>query len=450
MTSNLKQSQSQRQQISPRQILTSKLLQINRLAIEQRIYQEVENNPFLDVIDLDEENLSLDEQEETEEFDVEDFFPNHDNYVPIDTTKKSADIFTFLPNEKTQADFLLEQLQDFDLGEDANRIAEQIVYNLDKNGYFTMHPEVIAGNTNTDKNLVFHVLKIIQKLEPPGIAARNLKECLVIQAGRAGENGVANFIEKHFENFANRRFESIYEQGVTKAQIQQYSEIISQFNPQPGEDNTNPATNQVLPDLLLEITAQGVKISVLSGKIPNLQMNPVYISMMKSLKNMDPKSKSFLKEKFVSATQFIQSLVERKQTIIRVSEAIIKKQKKFIETDGKTIESLTMSEIADDIEMDLSTISRAVNGKYIQTPFGVFELRSFFTTHKVHENSEITNVMVKEQIQKIVGAENHSRTHTDEKISEMLSKKGFKIARRTVAKYREILGILPSRFRRKL
>lgn len=450
MMSKLKQSQSQKQRISPRQILTSKLLQINRLAIEQRIYQEMEKNPFLDSVEQEEEDVNPDEQENTEEFDIEDFFPNYDDSFPASSTQKSTDMFTFVPNEKTQADSLFEQLRDYNLDETMHQIAEQIVYNLDKNGYFVMHPEVIAGNISTDKHLVLRVLKIIQKLDPPGIAARDLKECLLIQAKRAEKPQVYDFIKEHFDNFANRRFESIYEQGITKEQIQQYSDVISHFNPRPGEDSTNPATNQVLPDLLLEISSQRNKITTLSDKIPNLQINPVYLNMMQSLKKMDPNSKSFLKEKFISATQFIQSLAERKQTIVRVAEAIIKKQKKFIETDGKTIEPLTMSEIANDIEMDLSTVSRAVNGKFIQTPFGVFELRAFFTTHKIHENSEATNAMVKEQIKILVDSENSSHPHTDEKISKLLSKKSLKVARRTVAKYREILGILPSRFRRKL
>jgi len=447
MMTNLKQIQQQKQWLSPQQILTSKLLQMNRQAIEQRIYQELENNVLLDFAESEEEVQTEVQNVDNVELDLDNTDDN-EFYTPSQVRETPDEINFPTPEELTQVDLLINQAIEYGFSDVDMEIATQIIYNLDERGYLTIHLGVIAGNLETSESEVLRVLQIIQSFVPSGIAARDLKECLMIQARKNHDIALVEFLENHFDDFGKRKFQPMIDAGIEEKKIKEFSEKITQFNPHPGDGSLHVKMNQVIPDLTLDVLSNGFRILSRSMWRRKIDVSPTYVTMLKNSETLDKKTKQFLQDKFQKASDFLLSLEERRSTIERVADAIFQKQHQFIRTAGKEIVPLKMKEIADMVQVDLSTVSRAVNGKFIQTPFGTFELRSFFGVHKVNEKSEHTDVKVKQKIQDIIQNEDAKSPFTDEKIVNILLSMGIKIARRTVSKYRETLGILPARLRR--
>ena len=481
---NLKLSQNQK--LSPQQIQYQKLLQLNTLALEQRIKTELELNPMLEETTLenfelkqetnDKSDDALDDfegenQANTEEFEPEDFM----NQGDIDETRlnKSYEEEPSRPLPKDKESLnerLLDQLYMQKLPERDIILGENIIASIAKNGYFKQDLNKLVE----DLELFDHykisyeeaekVLHIIQNFDPPGIAARDLRECLLIQLRAASYDPYYSYLaekmlEDHFEDFKNKRFDAIQKNlMVSKETLRSVLEIIQKLNPKPGEGNImSEEANQISPDFIIEREGDNFIVSLNDRSMPSVTISKTYLQMLnankrkRKISKQEKEAHKFLREKFESAKWFIFSIQQRRETLMKIMRAILEKQYEFFEIGPKALKPMIYKDIADEIMMDISTISRVVNGKYVQSPVGIHELKYFFSEGLATDSgNEISNKHIKELIKDIIENEDKKSPFSDDKIAKMLIEKGIHIARRTVAKYREQLKIPVARLRKEL
>lgn len=471
----LSQKLSLEQKLSPQQILVSTLLQLPALNLEQRIKQELEVNPVLEeVLELEEleplaETLEdQDEQtdaeediseklEKEEDIDWDKIEHDEDSYeikLPRDPNIEDyepQDSIHFTPQEK-----LLEQLSFVTESEKEAEIASYIIWNIRDDGYLDeqMNLETIAHIHDSTVDLVEDILKKVQRLEPKGMASRNLRECLMLQLEDT-YTPIAllayDILRFSFEEFTNKKFEkiaSIVEADL--ADVKQALALIEKLNPKPGEGFFNQKTNYIIPDFLVERKEGSFLVTLNDWNTPTLNISPKYLEIAKN-GSRDKKAKSFIKKKVEAARWFISSIEQRKITMMKVMNAIVEKQTPFFDKGPHAIKPMIMKEIAEIIEMDISTVSRVVNGKYVQTEYGVYELRSFFTERmETTDGEEVSTRVIKEKINEICSNENKQKPLSDDMLSKHLKAFGYTVARRTVAKYREQLGIPVARLRREI
>lgn len=487
---SLQQRLSLQQKLSPQQIQYQKLLQLNTLALEQRIKTELELNPILEET-LDEE-LDLEQLEDSEEpnekeneendeeynskddeFDVEDFMNEADNDFEIERINRSRDddkIQPIAPQRKTLREALVDQLTMLDLSEEETILGENIIGSLDKDGYFKTDMDKIVNELKLFEHIEVtleqaeKVLKRIQTLEPIGIGSRNLQECLLIQIRNSSFDPYYAYIaekilSEHFEDFANRRFDAIQKNlNLSKETLRTAIDIIQKLNPKPGEGNIDSEEmNQITPDFLIEKVEDNYIVTLNDKSVPSVTVSKTYLEMLDSNKRKrkiserDKETHKFLREKFESAKWFIASLQQRRHTLMKIMQTILEKQFEFFESGPKFLKPMIYKDIADEIGMDISTISRVVNGKYVQSPQGIHELKYFFSEGlSTDSGDEISNKHIKELIKEICDNEPKDNPHSDDKIASILQEKGIHIARRTVAKYREQLKIPVARLRKEL
>jgi RNA polymerase sigma-54 factor len=487
---SLQQRLSLQQKLSPQQIQYQKLLQLNTLALEQRIKTELELNPILEET-LDEE-LDLEQLEDSEEpnekeneendeeynskddeFDVEDFMNEADNDFEIERINRSRDddkIQPIAPQRKTLREALVDQLTMLDLSEEETILGENIIGSLDKDGYFKTDMDKIVNELKLFEHIEVtleqaeKVLKKIQTLEPIGIGSRNLQECLLIQIRNSSFDPYYAYIaekilSEHFEDFANRRFDAIQKNlNLSKETLRTAIDIIQKLNPKPGEGNIDSEEmNQITPDFLIEKVEDNYIVTLNDKSVPSVTVSKTYLEMLDSNKRKrkiserDKETHKFLREKFESAKWFIASLQQRRHTLMKIMQTILEKQFEFFESGPKFLKPMIYKDIADEIGMDISTISRVVNGKYVQSPQGIHELKYFFSEGlSTDSGDEISNKHIKELIKEICDNEPKDNPHSDDKIASILQEKGIHIARRTVAKYREQLKIPVARLRKEL
>jgi len=481
---NLKLSQNQK--LSPQQIQYQKLLQLNTLALEQRIKTELELNPMLEETTLenfelkqetnDKSDDALDDfegenQANTEEFEPEDFM----NQGDIDETRlnKSYEEEPSRPLPKDKESLnerLLDQLYMQKLPERDIILGENIIASIRKDGYFKQDLNKLVE----DLELFDHykisyeeaekVLHIIQNFDPPGIAARDLRECLLIQLRAASYDPYYSYLaekmlEDHFEDFKNKRFDAIQKNlMVSKETLRSVLEIIQKLNPKPGEGNImSEEANQISPDFIIEREGDNFIVSLNDRSMPSVTISKTYLQMLnankrkRKISKQEKEAHKFLREKFESAKWFIFSIQQRRETLMKIMRAILEKQYEFFEIGPKALKPMIYKDIADEIMMDISTISRVVNGKYVQSPVGIHELKYFFSEGLATDSgNEISNKHIKELIKDIIENEDKKSPFSDDKIAKMLIEKGIHIARRTVAKYREQLKIPVARLRKEL
>jgi len=467
-----------RQTLSPQQILLSSLLQLPIVALEQKIKTEIEQNPVLELEDditeeLDQENLEKEladreqdvdgekdaEEEvgdtEADEIDWDEILNDPDGFEPQYNQYSGQKEHVDLPNPDrlTLTDHLIDQINLLQFNDLEHEIAEQIIYNIDDVGYLGTDLEVIAANISTTVEKVEEILYEIQRLEPPGIGSRNLRECLLIQLEDKPEATIAyDIVDNYFDDFANKRFNKIEQKaGYTKEQIKEAQQIIERLNPKPGEGLIDPETNYIVPDLIVERIDGEFVISLNDGNVPKLQLSNYYMTLYKKgKKSGDKETRNFLKKKIDSARWFINSIHQRRTTMLRVMRAIVEKQYDFFDKGKEHLKPMILKDIADEVEMDISTISRVTNGKYVQTDRGVYELKYFFTESIKTDDGEVSNRVIKDKIKEIVNEENKQKPLSDSKIAKILKDAGYTIARRTVAKYREQQNIPVARLRREI
>jgi RNA polymerase sigma-54 factor len=443
----LKQRQSLRQTLSPQQVIQASILQLNVSNLEQKILDELESNPVLDQAETqDDEEVINSENEEV------DFEEDPDEYEPANIYDNTRKENRELP-VREQLDFaegLVRQLDNFNLSDLERAIAEDILWNLDENGYLAVDPILIADRYDRKEEEVKHVQDKLQQLEPPGIAAKDLQDCLLIQL--KGEDTLAyQIVSKYFDDFANHRYDRLQKYlDISKDSLVEVIEEISNLNPRPGDGKIGIGTETVIPDLLAVQQDRKWVVIINDSWIPELNLSNEYVTMLNQ-KDLPGETQKYLKEKFDSASWFIHAIEQRRHTLTAVMEAIIKRQKGFFKGEIELLVPMKLQDIADDIDMDISTISRSTRGKYVDTPYGIFELKSFFTEgYKLESGEEVSTKAIKDLLKKLIDDEDKSFPLTDTDLANQLKDGGFPVARRTVAKYREQLHLSVARLRREL
>lgn len=468
---------------SPQQVLLSSLLQLPTLSLEQRIKTELEQNPLLEE-EMNQEEEVNDEQEALEEMSLiqkeikgsndsepekePDDSSSEENDIDWDTILNDEDNFEVkIPkdnsaevferpevSQSTLTDTLMNQLNMCRLSEKQYMIGEYIIWNINTIGYLGTSVDSIAENLDVSIDEVEEVLKVIQFFEPVGIGARDLQECLIVQLQDLEEpNELAlQILINHFDDFKNKRFEKMLKKmAITTEELKEAIDEIKKLNPKPGEGYLSYNENYVVPDLIVEKVDGKFEVELLDWNIPNLRINNSYKKLLLDKKNTSKETKDYIKQRLESARWLINSIHQRRITIKKVMEAIVEKQYDFFDKGPHSIKPMILKDIADEISMDISTVSRVTNGKYVQTDWGVFELKYFFSEKIVQvDGGEVSNKKIKNRIKVIIESENPKKPLNDQKIADMLRKEGFNVARRTVAKYREQMMIPVSRLRRKI
>ena len=481
---SLHQKLSLQQKLSPQQIQYQKLLQLNTLALEQRIKTELELNPILEETLEEEIELSQDQKEESpedqteeievdssEEFDVEDFM--NDGDLDNDRMNKSPDDEDnrpIAPSKISQSERLIDQLHVLDLPEDQITLGEVIISSLSEDGYFREDLSKIVEDLKLFEHVEVSmedaekVLGLIQTLDPIGIAARDLQECLLIQIRNSSYDPYYSYLaekilSENYKDFVNKRFDAIQtKMDLTRETLKSTLDLIHKLNPKPGAGTVDSdEANQVTPDFIIEKVDDNYIITLNDKSVPSVTISTTYLEMIQSKKRKrkisqrERETHQFLREKFESAKWFIASIQQRRETLMKIMRSIFEKQYQFFENGPKFLKPMIYKDIADEIMMDISTISRVVNGKYVQSPMGIHELKYFFSEGlSTDTGSEVSNKHIRVLIKEICESEPKNKPYSDEKIAKILVDKGIHIARRTVAKYREQLQIPVARLRKEL
>lgn len=466
----LSQKLSMQLKQSPQQVLLSSLLQLPVLNLEQRISLELEQNPLLE-LDLEEELEQDTESEEpsAEKEEIDEEVPEAgEEEIDWEEILNDQDSFEFhIPREKnvetferpevykeSLADHLMSQLHMTELPPEDIMIGEYIIWNINSVGYLGSSVEMIAENLQEDAEKIESILAIIERFEPVGIGARNLQECLLIQLyEQKPQHKIAiQIIRDYFEDFKNKRFEKLTKQiDIGLEEIKEAIEHITKLNPKPGEGYISLVDNYIIPDIEIRKEDGEFKILMNEWNVPNLRINNEYRKMMLDRKKTSKETRDYIKNRLESARWLINSIHQRRATILRVMETIIEKQMNFFEDGPEYLKPMILKDIAEEIGMDISTVSRVTNGKYVQTEWGVFELKYFFSEKiKSDEGEDVSNKIIKNLIKEIIDDEPPKKPYNDLKIAGILKTRGYNVARRTVAKYREQMMIPVSRLRRKI
>jgi len=453
------QKLSQELRLTPQQILQSTILQLTNLALEARVIQELEQNPVLEEEEPEEHLAELEEeqnpdQNKEQEIDWEELLPQNDDYQPKEEYDRSKEEYRPVQvSPRGLVDHLFDQLKLMNLKPDEQQIAIEIIWNIDERGYLTTPLENIAYSFSTTTEQVERILKLVQQMDPAGIGARNLQECLLIQLQQLKDSGDARLIIRdYFDDFANRRFPQIMKSlGWNRERIQRVQELVLRLNPRPGSTLSAPDPNYVVPDLIVEKVGNDFIIEINDSRIPELRINSGYLQMISNDKKLDQDTKNYLRKKIDTAKWFIQSIYQRRITMIKVMKAIINWQRDFFEDPRNPLKPLILKDIAEDVKMDISTISRVTNGKYVQLNSGIYELKYFFNEGIMDESGEeVSTRIIKDKLKEIITKENKQKPYSDDYLATLLKREGYPIARRTVAKYREQLKIPVARLRRNI
>ena len=455
----ISQNLSLKQQLSPQQVLQASLLQLNLPLLEQRILQELETNPALEMMDLPDEVENEEileeklESEEEIEFDWEELLGVNDDFeYPKTQVKKDEGLEIPLISQETMSEQVLKQVQDCNVDKKSLRIAEEVLGNLDEQGYLTIEPMLISDRMHVEEQEVLDVMHLIQRLDPPGLASINIQDCLLAQAEVWDENNEAIIILRdYFDDLVNHRYEKIMDGiGCSKDVLNEAMEFIARLNPSPRDDSTLSKQNIVVPDLTVEDRDGKFHVIVQDGTLPEIRVSKAYINMLSDHKD-EKDVRSFVKKKLESAAWFVDAVERRKMTIQRVMESIIKRQRNYFHSEKRNLQPMILKDVANDIEMDISTVSRVTNGKYVQLPWEIKELKTFFSEGiKTDSGEEVSNTEVKIRLKEIIDTEDKQNPIGDEELTNRLNDEGYKIARRTITKYREQLKFPTARLRRKI
>jgi RNA polymerase sigma-54 factor len=480
---SLHQKLSLQQKLSPQQIQYQKLLQLNTLALEQRIKTELELNPVLEETLEEEFELSQEQKEDdgsqeddfeidgSEEFDVEDYMNDGDlDNDRMNNSPDDDDNRPLAPQRVSQSERLIDQLHILNLPEDLIIVGEVIISSLSADGYFREELSKIVEDLKLFEHIEVtledaeKVLQKIQTLDPVGIAARDLQECLLIQIRNSSYDPYYSYLaekilSEHYNDFVNKRFDAIQtKMELSRETLKSTLDLIHKLNPKPGAGAIeSDEANQVTPDFIVEKVEENYIISLNDKSVPSVTISKTYLEMIdgkKRKRKISPREKEthqFLREKFESAKWFIASIQQRRETLMKIMRSILEKQYQFFENGPKFLKPMIYKDIADEIMMDISTISRVVNGKYVQSPMGIHELKYFFSEGlSTDSGNEVSNKHIRILIKEICDSEPKNKPYSDEKIAKILVDKGIHIARRTVAKYREQLQVPVARLRKEL
>jgi RNA polymerase sigma-54 factor len=463
------QSLSLQQGLSFQMIQSLKLLQSTTLQLEQRIQNELAMNPLLEA-DMTEEIESVDETEKasdddgelavsedvinTDEYLEEGFAYSYDTGVSReDAQDKQNYIESLQVYQESLDESLTKQAVEAGLLEREELLLQFLIGNVDDRGYLTIPDEEIIRAVGINEDELEDGVALLQSFDPAGVGARDLRECLMIQLERMnGKLWLAyEIISKEWELFERLKIPALAKKlDVEPIDIQDAIEVIKELDPKPGDQLSETSSSQAIPDLLVE-EFEGKLIVVINDQfIPDLSINKTYADMLKRKSGAAKDVKQFIRTRYNDANWLIRAVEQRRGTMLRVMEAIMDKQKKWFEKGPPNLVPLKLQDIADVIEMHVSTISRVTSNKFVQTPYGLFELKYFFSDAlgKGEDGEDLSTVKIKNRLREMVEAEDKKKPLSDQKLSEMMKADGFALARRTVAKYREQMGIPAARMRK--
>ena len=494
----LSQQQKLLQKLSPQQIQLMKLLQVPTLLLDERIKEEIEENPALelDVEDFDEKTLSEKTNDEVDEFstDNNEEYGNEEEYGNIDIAEyvkegddEDADYnfqkdvytngdddgaFSFQPKfETTFYDHLLAQVNMLNLEKPLLKVAEFVIGSIDEDGYLRRDIPSIIDDLSFRQNIVVtetelkEVIKLIQEFDPTGVCAKDLQECLLLQLRKKEKNKIVNhaikIIDKFFEEFIKKHYEKIQRSLVlSDSDLKEIIQLIVKLNPKPGAiyEVTNKAATYVLPDFFVQNINGELELSLNQKNAPDLRVSSSFRDMLKDYdkgKKKDERQKEallFIKQKIDAAKWFIDAIKQRQETLLLTMGRIMHLQEEFFLTgDESALRPMILKDVSDRTGLDISTISRVVNSKYVQTEFGTYKLKYFFSESMSTDSGEdVSTREVKIYLNEIINAESKKQPLSDEKLTDLLNELGYNIARRTVAKYREQLNHPVDRLRKQI
>ena len=470
------------QKLSPQQIQLMKLIELPLQELEERLSREIEENPALesgkeneDDFYENESDYGDDSNSDENDINVEDYLSDDDipdyrlktnNYSEDDEEKSMPFISGLSFNQ-----FLKNQLSTFSLSDEDQKIAEFLVGSVDQSGYIRTELIDIVDDlaftmgVYTDLNSTEKILKKIHLLDPPGVGARDLKECLVIQLKRKNNSksveSAINILENHFELFIKKHYQKIIQKiNITEDELRESIKEIEKLNPKPGSAFSEPTkiNSTIIPDFKIEIIDNQLVLNLNSRNAPELFVSNEYKNMLsgyqenKKVSKSQKQAVSFIKQKLDAAKWFIEAINQRNQTLLITMKTIMDFQKKYFLTgDESNLKPMILKDIAEKIDMDISTISRVANSKYVDTPYGIKLIKSFFSEGITNDKGiEVSTIEIKKELQSIIDNENKSKPFTDDELTKKINEKGYPIARRTVAKYREMIGAPVARLRKKL
>jgi RNA polymerase sigma-54 factor len=461
----------QQQKLSPLQIQTIKLIELPIQELEQRIRKEIEENPV-----LDEEQPAEAEPDQAprevslSEYKEEDAIPSYRLRSDLYNTKDERPQYSTFSVKESFTQSLQEQLGYRNLTDHQYMVGSFIVGSLDDDGYLRRSVDSIVddmsfrANVETTEEEVLQMLKVIQEFEPAGVGARDLRECLLLQIKnmkRCPEvENAEKILKNHFNEFTNKHFQKIMTRmGLSEEELKAAMAKILKLNPSPGgqiDDSYNDQAQQIVPDFLLEYRDGELKLSMPRFSVPELRVNRKYADLLLEAANSSEREKkeaaAFVKKKLDSAKWFVEAIKQRHNTLSNTMQAIVDYQRDyFIDGDETNLKPMVLKDIAEITGFDISTISRVVNSKYIETHFGIYSLKYFFSEGLENQDGEeVSTRELKKVLQECVDTEDKRKPLTDDELVDLMCDKGYKVARRTIAKYRDQLGIPKARLRKEL
>jgi RNA polymerase sigma-54 factor len=443
-----------------------KLLPLSRLELIQKVHQEILENPFLEEVatqetsdtELANAELPQESSQDSEEFEVDweaylqDFRSNPD-YVPT-LSKEVPSLEATLKSETSLAEHLLWQLSLTVHDELEKQIGTYLIGNIDDDGYLQCQPEEVAKVFGVEEEPISAVLEVIQSFDPPGVGALDLQESLLIQLHHLEmDDSLAwKIVQQYLSQLDERYFQKIAKSfGVTINEVIAAVGLIRTLDPKPGSRFNSPRVEYIVPDVVVVKVDDDYQVILNEDGMPSLRINALYQNVLRQNDGMQSDTREYLEEKFRSAIWLMKSVEQRRQTLLRVTKSLCKFQREFLDKGLAYLKPLVLKDVADDIGMHESTVSRVTTNKYVYTPQGVFELKFFFHSGlESLDGDAMSSVSVKDIIRKAVAAEDARKPLTDQQLMLILEAKGVKIARRTIAKYRQELHIYPASRRKRL
>ncbi len=472
MAINQRQQLSLQQKLSPQQIQMIKLLELPAMQLEQRIKQEIEDNVVLDEIaqqSEDEEPRQLSMDEYLREDDTPSYKSRINNYSKDDKQRP-----IYMTNGRSLQEFLTEQLGYKNLSDREMSLAKYLVGSIDEDGYLRRDLDSISDDIaftiaiEVSPSELERILKVIHELEPTGVGARNLQECLLLQIDQynhlsSTQRLARKIITSHYDEFIKKHYEKLMQRlQIDEDLFRDAIDEIKRLSPKPGNlynEGGTDTTPYITPDFILDNNDGVFDLSLNSYNIPEVKVSRRYMEMIRdmvaadgTIKDKDKDALQFVKSKIDSAKWFISAIKQRHDTLMRTMQAILDYQRDYFEDGDKSkLRPMILKDIADRTELDVSTISRVVNSKYVQTQFGIILLKSLFSeAMQTESGEEVSSYEIKNILQQCIDQENKRKPLTDEVLMEILNSKGYRIARRTVAKYREMLEIPVARLRKQI
>jgi RNA polymerase sigma-54 factor len=467
MRPEMRQELRQKLVMTPKLQQAIRLLQVPALELQQILKEELTTNPMLEEPE-DSEDEAQEEQpsdadgEDEGEFKASEAEIEWDRYLKdgfemgaraSGEREELEDGYERVPVVKlTLEDYLMSQLRIATDSQEDIKIGEFIIGSLDRNGFLTMSAEEIGRLLSVDEEVVKRIHALIKTLDPPGIGAADLRECLMIQLAQDGLEGSLAWVlvESHLDDFLQKRYPEIARKlRKSVGEVQAAADVISRYDPRPGTRYSTDEPRYIVPDLVVEDVDGDYLVQLNDRNVPRLRISRTYKDILSGARSKSKEERDYVVDKMNSARWLIRTIDQRRRTMIKVMEAILEVQRDFFDRGVEHLKPLTLQQIAEKVGMHESTVSRVTNNKYVQTPRGVLELKYFFSTGLRTDDGDVaSSKKIKARMTEAIEKEDKRRPLSDQEIADMLKQEGLNVARRTVAKYRDQLGILPARIRK--